>query len=115
MDRLDVALAVDRGLGGEHADLAQTRRLHGCARLGRNNAKHRHGRLLLQDRQRRRRRRVASHHDQLGTPLDEDAGQLAPVGNQFVLRPRPVREAPGIAEVDDIFVRQTHERRVQDG
>ena len=71
--------------------------------------------LLLQLRQRRRGRGVARDEDELHVLLLEVGADLAREAADLLERPRPVRQARVVAEVDEVLVRHRHEALVEDG
>ena len=110
-----VAARGDGRLGREHADPPVPRRLHGGVRLRRDHADDGNGELRLKIRKRRRRRRVARDDDQLHALTFEPRADLLREPPDLRERPRPVRQPRGVAEVEEVLVRQRHEQLVQDG
>src|SRR3712207_8169294 len=60
------------------------------------------------------RRRVARDDEQLGAPLEQDAGELACEAEQLVRGAVAVREPSGVPEIEEILVRKRHEALVKD-
>ena len=104
--RPPVGAGGDRGLGADDADPAP-----GCGERGagarRDDTDHRDLHRLLERRQRRRGNRVARDHEQLGVVPGEEAGRPHRVADHGLGRFRAVREARGVAEVDEALGRQT--------
>ena len=60
-------------------------------------------------------RAVARDDEELHALVEQHVGDLERVGEHLLGRLRPVREAPGVAEVDDALVGQQVDHRAQDG
>src|SRR6185312_8299502 len=86
---------------------------HRGARLGGQNADHRHIQRPLQVAQRRRRGRVAGDDDELDALAHEPAGDLPRERPQLRRRTTPVGEMRGVPGVEEVFVRHRHEALVQ--
>ena len=108
-----VAAARDRRLGGEQAHAAVARELHRGARLGREHADHGHVERALQVAERGRGGGVAGDHDQLDARADEPAADLLGIAAQLVGRAPAVREARGVAGVEEVLVRHRDEALVE--
>ncbi len=115
VDELRVPASLDRRLGREQADPAVPRGLDGGVRLRRDHADDRHRELFLQPRQRSRCRRVAGDEDELHVLPREVRPDLAREAADLLERPRPVRQARVVAEVDEVLVRHRDEALVEDG
>ena len=114
-DQRLVAAAGDGRLGREQADATVARGAHGGVRLGLDHAEHRHRQRPLQVGQRRGGRRVAGSDDELDALALEVAGDLAREAADLVERPRAVRQAGAVAEVDEVLVRHRDQALVKDG
>ena len=114
-DQRLVAAARDGRLGREQADATVARSAHGGVCLGLDHAEHRHRQRPLQVGQRRGGRRVARGDDELDALLLEVAGDLAGEATDLVERPRAVRQARSVAEIDEVLVRHRHQALVKDG
>ena len=110
-----VAPAGHGQLGREQADAAVACRLHGRVRLGDDHRHDGHLQLLLEIRERDRGRRVARDDDHLHPQAFEVEADLVREPLHLVARPRAVREARMVAEIDEILVRHRHEALVQNG
>ncbi len=115
MHDLLVAAARHGRLGREQADPPVPRRLHGRVRLGDEHADDRHPQRLLQRRQRRRGGRVAGRDDQLYPLLLEIRRNLEGKAPDLTVRPRPVRTAGAVSQIEEVLVRKRDEALVQDG
>ncbi len=71
--------------------------------------------LVAERRQRRRGRRVAGDDEQLGAPVEQDAGELAGELGELRRGAVAVGEARGVAEVEEVLVGKRHEALVQNG
>ena len=103
------------GLGGQHADLAVARGLHGRSRPRHHHADDRRLELLLERRQRRRGRRVAGDDDELDRHGLEKRRDLAREQLQLRRALLAVREPGRVADVGEVLARQLHEALVQHG
>ena len=112
---LAVAPGLDGGLRREQPDPPVSRRLYRGVGLRRDHADDRHRQLFLELRQRRRRGGVAGHEDQLHVLCLEKASDLGREAADLRQRPRAVRQARVVAEVDEVLVRQGDQALVQDG
>ncbi len=115
VDDVGVAAARDGSLGGEDADAAVARRLHGGMGLGREDADDRHGELLLEERKRDGGGGVAGGGDELHALALEVGAELERERLHLVRGARAVGAARAVAEVDEVLGRQRDEALVENG
>jgi len=79
------------------------------------HSEHGYRETALELRQRSRGGGVAGSHDELDALAFEKVCDLESEATDLGERPRPVRQAGAVAQVDEVLVRQGHQALVQDG